>query len=132
MAKVYTSSYLELKPQRWAGGEKRHFRICVINIALSGSSGKSALLLLACVEPKSDREERTISKVSSESIMIMIKGHRSFISMNMMNIMPFVISSTFPGQWPHHDFDGDFTYQADTMILYLILYNNTLLVRRTQ
>ena len=104
----------------------------VINIALSGSSGKSALLLLACVEPKSDREERTISKVSSESIMIMIKGHRSFISMNMMNIMPFVISSTFPGQWPHHDFDGDFTYQADTMILYLILYNNTLPVRRTQ
>ena len=63
VAKVYTSSYLELKPQRWAGGEKRHFRICVINIALSGASGKSALLLLACVEPKSDREERTNRKV---------------------------------------------------------------------
>ena len=66
----------------------------VINIAFTGSSGKPPLLLLACVEPKSDREERNISKVSSEPIIMMM---RSFISMNMMNVMPFVISSTFPG-----------------------------------
>ena len=66
----------------------------VINIAFTGSSGKPPLLLLACVEPKSDREERNISKVSSEPIMMMMKGQRSFIFTNMM---PFVISSTFPG-----------------------------------